>query len=95
MKRKRLKSLLKRSIKYATIIIAVLFVIVAVGVLARKWKKGTWAEHKGKTAKSKIAVGATITTALLAGGIGALIAGANALGGQAGERDKPTVYQKP
>ncbi len=67
----------------------------ALTFLARKWKKGTWAEHKGKTARSKVAVGATITTALLAGGIGALIAGAGSLGGQATERDKPSVYTKP
>lgn len=58
----------------------------ALTFLARKWKNGTFAEHTGKTAKSKVAVGKTVTTALLAGGIGALVAATTSLGGQATER---------
>ena len=57
--------------------------------LLRKYKKGTWVGTESvkdpNTGKliSKRKVGAAIVTALLAGGIGALMAGASSLGGSA------------
>ncbi len=58
--------------------------------LLRKYKTGKWIgkgpvtrDAKGRFSKGKLAVGAAVTTALLAGGIGALMAGATSLGGSA------------
>lgn len=66
----------------------------ALTFLARKWKTGKFVGTKAvkdpTTGKfvSKRNVGAAVTTALLAGGIGALIAGTRSLGGEAVERKK-------
>lgn len=59
--------------------------------LLRKYKKGTWLDrgmNKNKPFKTKKAIGVSIVTALLAGGIGALMAGASSLGGSARPESK-------
>ncbi len=67
----------------------------ALTFLARKWKTGKFIGTKSVAQKgtkgfvSKRKVGAAVATALLAGGIGALIAGTSSLGGQATEKVRP------
>ena len=52
--------------------------------LLRKYKKGTWLGD----GERKKAIGSAVATALLAGGIGALMAGASSLGGSARPESK-------
>lgn len=66
----------------------------ALTFLARKWKTGKFIGTKSVAVKgkkgfqSKKMIGAAIMTALLAGGIGALIAGTRSLGGEAVEKTR-------
>lgn len=59
------------------------FIATAAGTfLFRKYKNGTWLDSQ-KGISKKQAIGKSIVTAAIAGGIGTLIVGAQSLGGQA------------
>ena len=70
--------------------------VAAATFLLRKYKTGHWIGKgaqgraaNGQFTKKKLQVGAAVTTALLAGGIGALMAGATSLGANARPESNP------